>query len=234
MIRAMPTRSAHRQRSTRSREHRLLAGALLLFSVVISPAAQSQPVGPASPAAMTGAVLFDSLKCAACHNTPAQGINLPPGLEYSGNKFQTEWLQSYLLKPYRRRWQRSGVRPILRMPDFQLSEAEAQALAAFLLSKQDTIRFKSLQVSGSGSDSTWIAEGKEIYHEYACYGCHQIDGNGGKVGPDLSHVGSRLRSDYLRVFLKDPQSLIPGTAMKEFDFWEEEIEALVAYLATLR
>jgi cytochrome c1 len=40
--------------------------------------------------------------------------------------------------------------------------------------------------------------------------------------------------EYLAVFLKNPQAFIPGTPMKISELWEEEVQALVAYLMSLK
>jgi cytochrome c2 len=127
-----------------------------------------------------------------------------------------------------------GVRPTLRMPNFLLSENEARALAAYLSAQHDTTRSKKFSFEFQKYDSTRVAEGKEIFQDYACYGCHKIAGNGGDMGPDLSEVGSRLQPEYLAAFLRNPPTFIPGTPMKISDLWEEEVQALVAYLMTLK
>lgn len=66
-----------------------------------------------------------------------------------------------------------------------------------------------------------------------CTACHTVNGVGGKVGPALDGVGSRLEKDYMRKWLKDPQKLKPGTAMPKFPLSEKEIDEMVAYLSTL-
>jgi cbb3-type cytochrome c oxidase subunit II len=56
-----------------------------------------------------------------------------------------------------------------------------------------------------------------------------------RQGPDLSHTGSRQSEIWQREHLKNPQSTSPGSLMPSFGHLPaEEIEALVAYLMTLR
>lgn len=56
-----------------------------------------------------------------------------------------------------------------------------------------------------------------------------------RQGPDLSHTASRQSEVWQREHLKDPQSTSPGSLMPSFGHLPaEEIEALVAYLMTLR
>ncbi len=178
-----------------------------------------------------GSLLYDTLQCAACHTGPPSGVNIPPSLQAAGSKYQLEWLTAYMKKPTTRRWIKEKQRPLVRMPDFRLNDRESRALALFLATWTDSLRFPEVTIN---ADSTLLAEGKDIYDDYACYGCHTINGEGGEVGPDLTHVGSRLTPGYLTVFLKDPLKVIPGTPMKNFDFWDEEILPLVAWLMSLK
>jgi cytochrome c2 len=208
-----------------------LAIALHLFS---PSRASAQNVSSAPDAAKTGATLYAELRCGLCHKVSASGINIPPSLANAGDKFQALWIEAYLKAPYRRRWTSTGVRPILRMPNFLLSNEEARALAAFLATQRDSTRIKKLSFELHENDSTSVAEGKQIFKEYACYGCHKIAGEGGEVGPDLNGVGRRLRPEYLAAFLKNPQTFIPGTPMKTSELWEEEVQALVAFLISLK
>lgn len=208
-----------------------LALGINLFS---PPTAKAQNFASSSNGAKSGAALYTELRCGLCHNVAATGVNIPPSLANAGDKFQTEWIAVYLKAPYRRRWESAGVRPTLRMPNFLLSENEARALAAYLSAPHDSTRSNTLTIEFQKNDSTRVAAGKEIYQEYACYGCHKIAGKGGEMGPDLSDVGSRLQPEYLAAFLQNPQTFIPGTPMKISALWEEEVQALVAYLMSLK
>ncbi|MCL4704904.1 c-type cytochrome [bacterium] len=205
--------------------------AITLFS---PPRAGAQKISSATDAVKTGAALYTELRCGLCHDIPASGINIPPSLANAGDKFQTAWLEAYLKSPHRRRWMSTGVRPTLRMPNFLLNDEEAQALAAFLSTQRDTTRIKKLSLELNKNDSTNVTEGKQIFQEYACYGCHKIAGQGGDIGPDLDGTGSRFHPEYLAAFLRNPQAFISGSPMKVSELWDEEVQALVAYLMSLK
>ncbi|MCI0693925.1 cytochrome c [candidate division KSB1 bacterium] len=208
-----------------------LAIAISLFA---PQRARAQNFASAPDVAKAGAALYMELRCGLCHNVPATGVNIPPSLANAGDKFQTAWMEAYLKAPYRRRWASMGARPTLRMPNFLLSDDETRALAAFLATQRDSTRSKKLSFEFQKNDSTRVAEGKEIYQEYACYGCHKIAGNGGEMGPDLGEIGSRLQPEYLAAFLQNPQAFIPGTPMKISELWEEEVQVLVIFLMSLK
>ena len=56
-----------------------------------------------------------------------------------------------------------------------------------------------------------------------------------RQGPDLSHTASRQSEVWQREHLKDPRSTSPGSIMPSFGhLLQDEIEALVAYLMTLK
>ncbi len=85
----------------------------------------------------------------------------------------------------------------------------------------------------ASSDSATIAEGKRLFAEKACLGCHIIGGQGGRVGPDLDAVTRRRPIVFLRRKLADPIVDNPTSMMPNFNLTAAEIEAVVAYLASL-
>ena len=55
------------------------------------------------------------------------------------------------------------------------------------------------------------AAGERVFFHAAgprCYACHQVDGRGGKVGPDLSTIGKALNRDRLVESILDPSKEI--------------------------
>jgi cytochrome c oxidase subunit II len=89
------------------------------------------------------------------------------------------------------------------------------------------------------------AQGREIFREMTCVNCHAVEGTaaGGAAGPDLTHltsrhfIGARIASntpENLRRWLRDPQQVKPGAKMPNFQLTDGQIDALVAYLETLR
>ncbi|HEY0735398.1 MAG TPA: cytochrome c oxidase subunit II [Herpetosiphonaceae bacterium] len=94
------------------------------------------------------------------------------------------------------------------------------------------------------------AQGYQLFQQKGCVGCHAITGYPGavsRVGPDLTHVGSRQHivagwlentPENMRRWLRDPNEVKPdnvmGTAIKLGTLRDEEIEALTAYLESLK
>jgi cytochrome c oxidase subunit 2 len=87
--------------------------------------------------------------------------------------------------------------------------------------------------------------GMEIFLSRPCASCHAIAGTtaGGRLGPDLTHFGSRatiaagrLRNTprELELWLRDPQEHKPGVVMPKVDLSDRERQQLVAYLEGLK
>ena len=62
--------------------------------------------------------------------------------------------------------------------------------------------------------------------------CHQLAGEGGRVGPDLSVEETRGRSsDWLIGHFKDPPAYTPGSIMPPLkNLTAEQLQALTAFL----
>lgn len=83
--------------------------------------------------------------------------------------------------------------------------------------------------------SSELQKGREIYEAQGCGACHMIAGAGGAAGPDLSRVGSVRDQHWLRRFIKDPQSVKPGSPMPDFKgLPEESLNAVAQYLVSLK
>lgn len=92
-----------------------------------------------------------------------------------------------------------------------------------------------------------LIQGRELYKELHCAGCHQIDGQGGAVGPDLSNFadkdpsnfsmeyleGSRSKQDWVIEHFKDPKRVSPGSPMRAYAMNDEQIESLASYVLSL-
>lgn len=86
--------------------------------------------------------------------------------------------------------------------------------------------------------------GQQLFGERGCAGCHAIGGvsDSANVGPNLSNIASRRQiaglmpynPENLRSWLRDPAGIKPSAKMPNLNLSDEELDALVAYLDTLR
>ena len=56
-----------------------------------------------------------------------------------------------------------------------------------------------------------VSSGQQVYNGKGnCANCHMVDGEGGRLGPDLSAIGNNLDPDQLRIALTDPnENVLP-------------------------
>ncbi|MBI4523597.1 MAG: c-type cytochrome [Deltaproteobacteria bacterium] len=78
-----------------------------------------------------------------------------------------------------------------------------------------------------------VLRGKLLINRSMCLGCHQINGEGGDEGPDLSTVGSHRNWLWLYAHLARPQGVVAGSTMPVFRLAREEIRDITIYLMTL-
>ena len=73
-------------------------------------------------------------------------------------------------------------------------------------------------------------QGKKLFTERACIGCHKIDGRGGSIGPDLSAVGERRNADWLIKHFRNPRDVVPGSRMPKLCLVDPDIRILTAFM----
>src|SRR5712672_414139 len=93
------------------------------------------------------------------------------------------------------------------------------------------------------SDS--VVEGRRIFETTACINCHSISGTvaDGRFGPDLTHLMSRdtiasgaapNSTEQLKLWIRNPDAIKPGSLMPAMKLNDHDLDALTAYLETLR
>jgi cytochrome c oxidase subunit 2 len=94
------------------------------------------------------------------------------------------------------------------------------------------------------TDAT-LRRGQEVFLGSACIMCHAIGGTiaGGRNAPDLTHIGGRTtlaagtlpnRPAEMARWIADPQQFKPGANMPATQLSSDDMNALVAYLGSLK
>jgi cytochrome c oxidase subunit 2 len=89
------------------------------------------------------------------------------------------------------------------------------------------------------------AKGQAVFLSKPCALCHTVRGTtaGGRIGPDLTHLGSRLHlasatlpltRGTLGAWVVDPQLIKPGVHMPATPLRPEEIDPLLSFLVGLK
>lgn len=121
----------------------------------------------------------------------------------------------------------SAMVPGSAMPSIQLSDAQLNTLAAFLL-KLNPRNAVALQ-----SAPEFAVAGALIYQKSQCGSCHLVNGVGVKLGPPLNGLKRRRTEQWVEQHFHDPQSLSPGSVMPPYRFTPSEMQKLVSYLFVL-
>lgn len=90
-----------------------------------------------------------------------------------------------------------------------------------------------------------LREGQRIFEERPCGACHRVRGTAaaGEIGPDLTHFGSRrtlaagvlpMTRGAIAAWIADPQTIKPGNNMPLVPLAPDELQAVSAWLASLR
>ena len=84
-----------------------------------------------------------------------------------------------------------------------------------------------------------VAKGEKVYTDQKCAVCHSVAGKGNKKGP-LDGVGTKLKPDEIRMWMTDAKAMTDKTkstrkpAMKSYTLPKEDLDALVAYMVSLK
>jgi cytochrome c oxidase subunit II len=116
-------------------------------------------------------------------------------------------------------------------------------LRVYVQSRQDFDNWVTTQTQPARA-STSVSEGQRIFETTACINCHAVTGTvaNGRFGPDLTHLMSRETiasgaapntPENLRLWLRNPDSIKPGSKMPAMGLSDHQLDAVTAYLATL-
>jgi cytochrome c2 len=191
-----------------------------------------------------GRRLFLEKGCASCHLIG--GLNpqkdFGPDLSALGGKNASElefgtakiphnlvaYIQAKLQNP-------TSVNPAARMPQYNWSPSDLDAITTALLSMQGAPRtsaWQNLIVPRKGPDFHPTGSFAEVYERYKCYTCHKFNGYGGDLAPDLTYEGSRAPKQWLVDFLKNPQTLRPTLVLRmpQFNMSDKDAATLADYM----
>lgn len=79
-----------------------------------------------------------------------------------------------------------------------------------------------------------VAAGAQVYKTLRCSMCHKIQGSGGKLGPDLTDVGTRRDAAWLKKYLPNPKGANPKNTMPPVKAGPDDLSVLIAYLTSLK
>ena len=160
------------------------------------------------------------INCTRCHNIEAEGesplTDSPPFREVAKNYEESELIDGFM--------DGLAVRHPL-MPDWEVTQPQAEALAAFVMSLG----------TGEKDDETQAARGFDLLRAN-CARCHAIDADStspNDKAPPFRDVVKKYDPDALQEALAE--GIVTGhNNMPEFEFDPDDVTAIIAYLDTLK
>jgi ubiquinol-cytochrome c reductase cytochrome b subunit len=90
---------------------------------------------------------------------------------------------------------------------------------------------KPLTADIVGATSGPVAEGAKLFHDKGCLNCHLIENEGGRRGPNLSHVGDKLSRDEMIIRISNGGKNMPGFSGT---LTPDELDRLATFLQSRR
>jgi len=119
----------------------------------------------------------------------------------------------------------------LRMPNFEFSLEEREALVTLLLGFSSREMPRRLMVPKPTASFDPGGEAGALIRDLQCLTCHRIRGVGGDYAPELSFEGSRARREWIESFLLAPYPLRPLLQqMPKFNLTPKEAKTLADFI----
>jgi mono/diheme cytochrome c family protein len=203
--------------------------------------------------AADGTQILES-QCASCHalKKPEAATldhiwdRKAPDLYYAGNKFQHDWLVTWLQAPTRIRPGGEFYRKHIKStPDGdvidtatlsehpRLDKAAAESAATALMA---LVTPGLVEAGGFKNGPVSATMGKMFFGKLrGCSACHQdaVD-KGGFSAPELYDAGQRLQADYVYSYIKQPQAFDPHVWMPNLGLGEADLQRITGYIMQLK
>jgi mono/diheme cytochrome c family protein len=194
-----------------------------------------------APLLVEGQRLFEQVGCTGCHL--AKGYeNIPkiaPSLRKISAKVDPSWMVQWIENPHK-------FRPRTRMPNFDLKQEDAIAIAAFLWSAskdegQKWAQEHALPANFRAGDPNEIAKGKKLVETIGCKGCHGFAdgefstplGKSKDLVPNLKDIAGKVGPEWVYQWIKNPRGFAPDTRMPSLRLADDEAAAITSFLMTL-
>jgi ubiquinol-cytochrome c reductase cytochrome b subunit len=167
---------------------------------------------PASQLAGIGA--FRAGHCASCHVLGRSSAG--PDLLTAVSVKPSDWLMDHFRKP------------AADSPESDLPTAQLRALVQ-LTTKRDDNATEAWKTAPAG-----LVLGAVLYQANQCSTCHTLNGEGGKLGPEINGVRARHDRAWVLGHFSDPEKFTPGSQMPAFDFLsDQDLTALTDYVLSI-
>lgn len=174
----------------------------------------------------SGQALFTSKGCVDCHALNGTGTDVNGDLStYGINLIGKNWWEFH--------------------PDYGTNEDRTRPPFGILTSDELQTLQDFLRAQHGAED---LSRGEYLYTQLGCGSCHKINGYGGIFGPDISEEGVKLHQrftydgiegehtvpNWLYEHFIDPQKIVDGSMMPNYNLSEKDAADLTTYMLSLR
>ncbi len=194
------------------------------------------------PLLAEGQRLFEQVGCTGCHLVKGYE-NIPkiaPSLKKISAKVDPGWMVRWIENPHK-------FRPRTRMPNFDLKQDDAVAVAAYIWSqsKEEGDKWTQEHPAPAGfreGDPNDIAKGKKLVETIGCKGCHGFAegefstplGKSKDLVPNLKDIAAKgVGPQWIYHWIKDPRGFYPDTRMPSLRLSDDEAFSITNYLMSL-
>ncbi len=189
-----------------------------------------------------GEQLFTQLGCTGCHLVEGYGEvkKIGPYLRRVAAKSDPAWMVEWVTNPHE-------FRPHTRMPHFFFTEDQGRAVTAYLMkaSMEEGQAWLESHAEPAGIDpdnAALVQKGERLVNSLGCRACHGFSaeqtatmvGQNKNHAPNLARVAEKTNARWLYHWIKNPRDYSPDTAMPDLRLSDEEAQAIVSYLLTLK
>jgi mono/diheme cytochrome c family protein len=194
-----------------------------------------------APLLAEGQRLFEQIGCTGCHLVKGYE-NIPkiaPSLLKISSKVEPSWMVRWIENPHK-------FRSRTRMPNFELKQDDAIAIASFLWSKSREEGDKwtkeyPIPAGFREGDQNQVDKGKKLVETIGCKGCHGFAegefstplGKEKDLVPNLKDIAAKVGPQWVYHWLKNPRGFSPETRMPSLRLTDDEAMAITTYLMTL-
>lgn len=200
-----------------------------------APLTTSPPSSPTDPE--QAAEIIANYSCTACHSFADLAVAPPPRIDMTwigptifARLAARDTDLEYLEGPDGLFHQFPGA-PRLFSPDESFDE-----VLTFLAGQVDLPIADGFRSPAPAPPAAYEPAGDaaRLVKDLRCLSCHTIRGDGGDIGPDLTHAGSKLKRDWLIDFLQSPEPIRPmnRARMPNLGLSAREAETLADWIMT--
>ena len=178
-----------------------------------------------------GRRVVDERHCNGCHVIEGKGAQVGPSLDVVSAKLRFDYAKVWLTDPPAQ----GKVYPYMpyRMPNLGLTAEEIDGVLAYFAS----IAHRDYPESPPAApkfDKETIAKGQLLYF-LKCTECHNMGTivptpAAKQQGPDLLNISTRLRFDFMHVWVDNPKAMYPDSKMVDTNLTPAEIDQVTAFV----